>query len=554
MSFLTHEIMSGANWRALERAVARLLGHCGWRDVVVVGETNDGGADVVGNRLSATGRPETYVVQVKAVTGANFVGVPAIQEALAALHSYEAKHAIVATNGSFTESAMVRAARLREEGFSIRLWNGKTIEELLSRWPEVHPMAKQARRYQQAAIDGVMAEWTRGNRSAYFTLATGLGKSFVASKIVAQMAELGLRRSLVLCHLRELALQLERSFWPQLKKSHPTRVFFEGTPPLPCDGVNFGLFQTLGNTLSSIEPDAFDLIVVDEAHHAPASGFRAILESLKPKFLLGMTATPYRDDGLSLEDVFGPAVAKVSLVEGMNLGYLAQVEYLVYCDNIDWHEVKRLTRGKLSVRDLNRRLFLPQRDEAILGELLGMARTLQNPRIIVFCSSIEHGERFAALLSGNGIPCGALSGQTRADRYNKLMQFSRGDLTAVTAVDVLNEGIDVPEVNIVVFLRCTHSRRIFLQQLGRGLRISEHKDRVHVLDFVADIRRLADIAGLEREVGRSFSDRKDIHLIKSEVTFTNQRALPFIKEWLKEVEDLAEKDDDARINFPVFDS
>lgn len=553
MSFLTPEIMSGANWRALERAVARVLGHCGWNDVVVVGETNDGGADVVGNRPGKDGRQETYVVQVKAVSGDNFVGVTAVQEALAAMHSYAAKHAIVATNGSFTDSAVARADSLRKEGFSIRLWNGRTLEELLARWPEAHHARRTPRPYQEKAISGVLAEFECGRASAYFTFATGLGKSFVASKITSELATRGLRRSLVLCHLRELALQLERSFWPQLDKRLPTRVFFEGTPPLPCDGVNFGLFQTLGNTLSSIDPEAFDLIVVDEAHHAPASGFRTILDSLKPKFLLGMTATPFRDDGLLLEDVFGQAAAKVSLLEGMNLGYLAQVEYLVYCDNIDWREVKRLTRGKMSVRDLNRRLFIPQRDEAILGEVLSVARKTLNPRIIVFCSSIEHGERFASLLTANGVPCAALSGQNRAERYNKLMQFSRGALAAVTAVDVLNEGIDVPEVNIVVFLRCTHSRRIFLQQLGRGLRISETKDRVQVMDFVADIRRLADIAELEREVGRAPWEKKDLHLRGSKVIFTNQRALPFIKEWLKEIEDLAEKEDDARINFPVFD-
>lgn len=553
MSFLTPEIMSGANWRALERAVARLLGHCGWHDVVVVGETNDGGADVVGNRASRDGTIETYVVQVKAVSGANFVGVGAVQEALAAMHSYLANHAIVATNGSFTNSARARAEQLRSEGFSIRLWNGTTLEELLARWPEPHPAEKTPRPYQEKAIQSVMEQYQSGRKSAYFTLATGLGKSFVASKITALLAKQDLQRSLVLCHQRELALQLERSFWPQLRKSLPTRVFFEGTPPLPCPGVNFGLFQTLGNTLSSIDADAFDVVIVDEAHHAPARGFKAILDSLRPKFLLGMTATPFRDDGLSLEDIFGQPAAKVSLVEGMNLGFLAQVNYLVYCDNIDWPEVKRLTRGRLSVRDLNRRLFIPQRDEAILTEVVRVARGTINPRIIVFCSSIEHGERFANLLSANGVPSAALSGQNRAERYNKLMQFSRGAISAVTAVDVLNEGIDVPEVNIVVFLRCTHSRRIFLQQLGRGLRISEEKDRVQVMDFVADIRRLADIAGLERDVTRGPSERRDIHLRGSKVTFTNQRALPFIQEWLKEVEDLAEKDEDSRVNFPVFE-
>jgi superfamily II DNA or RNA helicase len=118
------------------------------------------------------------------------------------------------------------------------------------------------------------------------------------------------------------------------------------------------------------------------------------------------------------------------------------------------------------------------------------------------------------------------------------------------------EGIDVPEVNIAVFLRCKHSCRIFLQQLSRGLRISDAKDRVQVMDFVADIRRIAeiaDIADLEREVARAPWERKDIHLRGSKIMFTNQRALPLIKERLKGIDDLAENENDARINFPVFD-
>lgn len=297
-----------------------------------------------------------------------------------------------------------------------------------------------------------------------------------------------------------------------------------------------------------------DVVIVDEAHHAPARGFRNVLSELRPKMLVGMTATPFRDDGLNLEDVFGSKVAQVSLIEGMNRGYLAQVDYNVYCDNIDWKEVGRATKGKMSIRDLNKRLFLPQRDEAIVSEIIKMMDKVADPRVIIFSSSIEHGERFARLLEVNGLSCQPLSGKPRAERYDGLMKFLRGSLRAITAVDVLNEGIDVPEVNVVVFLRCTHSRRIFLQQLGRGLRISENKDRVMVMDFVADIRRLADMAELEREVRNASRERKDVIINSADIRFSNDNALPFMEAWMREDGDIGGLNENVKLNFPVFET
>ena len=124
MSFLTSDIMTGTDWRAVERAVARVMSHCGWTSVRVVGSRGDGGGDVIGTR-HVNGRDYVFVVQVKAVTSPNYVGPSAIQEALAALPLYGADVAVVATNGDFTDSAMKRKDKLRSEGFDIRLWNGK---------------------------------------------------------------------------------------------------------------------------------------------------------------------------------------------------------------------------------------------------------------------------------------------------------------------------------------------------------------------------------------------------------------------------------------------
>lgn len=549
MNFLTPTLMSGGDWRGLERAVARVLSHCGWSDVNVIGETGDGGADVLGFRRDGKKHNAT-VVQVKAVTGGRYVGPEAVDEAVAALTTYKAQQAVVATNGHFWQSTIKRASELRSRGFPVNVWNGAFLNALLSKWPEVSHERKSPRAYQQDVVDALLEGFRGGQRRMHFVLATGLGKSVVAATFLDELARLGLRRSLVLCHVQDLALQLERSFWSQLLKSTPTRTFFEGEAPIPMEGVNFGLFQSLSNRLNSLNPGDFDAVIVDEAHHAPAVSFRACLEYLQPKVLVGMTATPWRGDGQELSGVFGRKVAEMSLVEGMARGFLAAVNYKVYCDNIDWDGVHRMTGGRFTIRDLNKRLFLPQRDQAIAQEVVKIASRTRNPRIIVFCPSIEHGERFAEFLSSSGLSTRALSGQSRVNRYRGLMDFASGKARAVTAVNLLNEGIDVPAVNIVVFLRCTHSRTIFIQQLGRGLRLHEGKTSVQVMDFVADIRRLADVFDMDRDRRRRADLAREVSIPQSQVTFTDEKVVPFVQRWLDEANDLGTADDRQEFYFP----
>ena len=136
------------------------------------------------------------------------------------------------------------------------------------------------------------------------------------------------------------------------------------------------------------------------------------------------------------------------------------------------------------------------------------------------------------------------------NRYRGLVDFASGKARAVTAVNLLNEGIDVPEVNIVVFLRCTHSRTIFIQQLGRGLRLREGKTSVQVMDFVADIRRLADVFDMDRDRRRRADPAREVSIPQSQVTFTDEKVVPFVQRWLEEANDLGEADDRQEFYFP----
>jgi len=557
LSFLTEEILKGTDWRAVERAVARVMSHCGWSSVRIVGRRGDGGGDVIGIR-EVRGHQAVFVVQVKSVMGQHYIGPSAIQEALNALPLYGGEVAVVATNGEFRPTAYKRRDELRAAGYDVRLWNGSFLQNLLAQWPAQSHEYRQLRSYQLEIVEECLKKYTVGSSRVQFVVATGLGKTVIASEMLSRLFRKGLKRALVLCHAQELALQLEQNFWSQTDQSVPTRVFFEGTLPKAYEGINFGLYQTFSNYLSGVEVDDYNIVIVDEAHHAMAHGFRKCLEYLQPRFLVGMTATPWRGDGISIDTLFGPPVAQVSLVDGMKLGYLAQADYRIYCDTINWEDVARTTSGRMSIKDLNKKLFVPQRDEAIINELIQQASSIPHPRIIIFCASIEHCKRFADLLTiASRLTCKQLSGLDRVERNRALMEFASGKIHAVTAVDVLNEGIDVPDVNILVFLRSTHSRRIFVQQLGRGLRPANGKEKLLVLDFVTDIRRIAEIVEIDQEAKKpklSFKPRRNEGVVAyfkdGIVTFVNKGTLPFTQQWLQDVADLDDTEEVQFLKFP----
>lgn len=549
MSFLTDDIIKGTDWRALERTVARLMSHCGWRDVSIIGRSGDMGADIVGVR-DQDGRPRSWVVQVKAIAGGGYVGKAGLNEVMQAQSTYKAHIAALASNGDFFPSVYRRQEALKTAGFEVKLWNGTFLDGLLAKWPEKHSGNRPLRKYQSQIADKAVEIFDGGGRRAQYVVATGLGKTVIAGEIASRLWDKGCRKILVLCHARDLALQLEQGFWPQLPKSVPTRYFFDGMPPLLYEGVNFGLYQSLIGYLSGFEPGGFDVVIVDEAHHALSHGFRTCVDHLAPRFLIGMTATPWRGDGKSIDDIFGEPIDRVSLVDGMAMGFLAQVDYRLYCDNIDWDAVPALSKKRLTIRDLNKRLFLPQRDEAVMAEISRVASSIRSPRIAIFSPSIEHARRFAAMLSASGIPCESLSINDQVERRKRILAFSGGKLAAVTAVDVMNEGIDIPDINILVFLRATHSRRIFVQQLGRGLRLAPDKEKVVVLDFVSDVRRMAEVVVLNREAKKRGKETESVFLKNGVVNFSDPAGEKFIEAWLTDITDLSDASDTEKLKFP----
>ncbi len=477
------------------------------------------------------------------------------RDAVRAMAAYRTDVAVAATNTYFTEDAYSYVSDAKRNNLDIRLWNGATLLKFFHGLPGHSKARRNLRGYQVSAIDSVESKRSDGGRNALVVMATGLGKSIVANELVASELERNPGQEvLVLAHTRDLVRQLEISAWPQLAKGFATHLWTDGEQPAFQGGVVFATWQSVmaaqkrGESLDG----RFGLIVVDEAHHAPSASYRALLRDLHPNFIVGMTATPWRGDERSLDDIFGPPAFSMDIIDGMQQGFLADVDYRLLTDGIDWDSIALQSRAGLTVRDLNVRLLMPDRDIAMVDLIASKIADLPKARAIGFCRSIDHAARIQPLLASKGIRAAVIHSRlSREEKFNNLSAFRLGEIDMLLSIEMLNEGIDVPDVNLIAFMRVTHSRRIFVQQLGRGLRLSADKTKVIVLDFVADIRRVAAavqlnrdaaIRGAECEVIR-FSDGKIVH-------FDNDRTASFFDEYLADVADVENYDDGARLKFP----
>lgn len=280
--------------------------------------------------------------------------------------------------------------------------------------------------------------------------------------------------------------------------------------------------------------------------------------------MLGLTATPWRPDDVDLEQYFGAPLASVDIVHGLKNGFLSNVDYRMHTDNIDWDRLTQLNGDRFSPKYINRTLFITEWNDAVIDEIRLVWAEVERPRALVFCGTIDHaitmrdkinslGFCRAEALYSNTSGYGKL---TSADRSRILCDFHDGAIQVLCAVDILNEGIDVPDVNIIVFQRVTHSRRIFVQQLGRGLRLSKHKESVVVLDFVSDIRRFAAGLDLQKRLESSAPPGPISVRLNNKVTFrrvggADERAADFLRQWLEDVAAIEDASDDSSVlRFP----
>ena len=193
MNFYTDDIANGYNWKGLERAIARMMEHLGWKDINVIGGAGDKGGDVLATRTES-GQIKSWVVQSKAVTGDRYIGPQALNEAINALSFYETNVAAVATNGEFTRTALHRQEQLASNGYTLKLWNGAFLKRLIDQMPENHADFRKLRTYQNDIVEKVISSFEAGNKRAFYIVATGLGKTVIAATIARMLWERGCRR------------------------------------------------------------------------------------------------------------------------------------------------------------------------------------------------------------------------------------------------------------------------------------------------------------------------------------------------------------------------
>lgn len=456
---------------------------------------------------------------------------------------------VVATSRPPSEALRRERLRYERQGLKIQLADPHTLLALAARTPEYSPHRRRLRSYQDEAVDQLHDSLLATGR-AQMVMATGLGKTVVMADLVSDLfngGSLEANRVLVLAHTRELVTQLNRSSWYQLPRWIPTHQLSDGETPPFWDGITFATIQSVYAGIDSLP--SFDLVIVDEAHHVGAQTFRESIASLRPRFLLGMTATPWRGDSYDIDELLGPPVVQVGIAEGLSRGFLTEVDYRLLADNIDWQFVQSLSQHGYSLSQLNRALIIPSRDEQAVTITREVFLDQHRKAGIVYSPTITHANHFAGLLRHYGFRAEPISSESSSRERDVVMsRFRAGHLDFVCTVDLFNEGVDVPDVDLIVFLRVTHSRRIFVQQLGRGLRLHPGKDRVIVLDFVTDLRRVAEVLELDRAVRGSEVETLGLgnHLIQ----FRDESAGSLLREWVLDQASLLLREGEGNLDLP----
>lgn len=352
-------------------------------------------------------------------------------------------------------------------------------------------LGPQPKPHQSRILADLDAERRCGHTHSLVVAATGTGKTWIAAFDYARLHQqhAGGLRLLFVAHREEILTQSIQVFRDVLGDPGFGELHVGGKRPT-SQGSVFASIQSLQRLdPSTLDPDAWQMVIIDEFHHAAADTYTALLDRLRPRYLLGLTATPERADGRSVLHWFDHRfAAELRLAEALAQGLLCPFHYFGVAD--ETHAEHAWSRGRVDLSALEK---LVTGDDVQATRVIEAVTRYADPgsmRALGFCVGVGHAIRMAHHFTTKGYPSVAVhQGTPDAERKDAILQLKRGTLRAVFTVDLFNEGVDVPEVDTVLFLRPTESATVFLQQLGRGLRKSPGKDVLTVLDFVGHMHR-----------------------------------------------------------------
>lgn len=333
---------------------------------------------------------------------------------------------------------------------------------------------------QKEALAALRETRSNGYRRGLVVLATGLGKTWLSAFDTEQLSA---RRILFVAHREEILSQAAETF---LRIRPHARVgFYSGKQRDEQVDILCASIQTIGraNHLQKFLPNHFDYIVVDEFHHAAAPSYHKLLQHFEPLFLLGLTATPDRTDQSSILSLCDDnLVFTRTLVDGIHSSLLSPFHYYgIFDESVDYEDLP-WRNGRFDPDLLSNRLATKNRADHVYRTWMEK----RQKRTIAFCASIRHAEFMSDFFSERSIKSAAVYSNSPTPRADALRRLDEGSLDVIFCVDLFNEGVDLPGIDTVMMLRPTESKIIFLQQLGRGLRRSPHKDHLVILDFIGN--------------------------------------------------------------------
>jgi len=346
--------------------------------------------------------------------------------------------------------------------------------------------------YQEEILEKLQSERIVHDRYKNLVVAaTGTGKTVISSFDYKQFRDKNPQaRLLFVAHRKEILEQAQNTFQHVLRNSNFGELWVDGEEPANYEYV-FASVLTLNNRIKELPltKDFFDFIIIDEVHHIAASSYRPILEKFKPRVLLGLTATPERGDGEDiLKDFCGVIAAEIRLPEALNRKLLSPFQYFALSDNVDLSKLS-WKNGKYEINELTK--LYTEDDRRISDILTNCEKYLTDVHDVValgFCVSQDHARYMAEKFTIAGLKADYLTTDSSGDRTELRQRLRNKEINYLFVRDIFNEGVDIPEIDTVLFLRPTESLTIFLQQLGRGLRLASNKECLTVLDFVGNAR------------------------------------------------------------------
>lgn len=458
-----------------EKVVGELLKQHGFTSLEFTPKSCDFGADI----LAKSGEVK-YAVQIKRSMGP--VGIAAVQEVLGGMAYYGASKGMVITNSFFSTSAKELADRA-----SIRLVSRDEIKQWLQSAKISGPDIITPFPHQKDALTRLADLRRRGETRALAVMASGLGKTYLSAlDAYAFQTQVGRPiRVVYLSHQGVILAQAMKSY-KNVFGNNRSYGRFDGDAHEQDRDLVFATFQSVHKSLGSFDPLSFEYVVIDEAHHTAAPTRDEVVNFFRPRFTLGLTATPMRGDGKDIYTYYNDTVAvSLPLERAIGDGLLTPIDYRVLSDRVDTEALPQVLKFLGKAR---KELVLEARSDRDIVEIIEReANDLSaTPKVVIFCASLTQMDHFAGMFHD----CRTVSGRDEIKKQVETIEaFAAGKFPVLLARDVLNEGIDIPDANVLVFLRNTESPVIFLQQLGRGLRKAPDKEKVLVLDFVSNIDR-----------------------------------------------------------------